>query len=84
MKGEGGTIAHAFLAKMRSGHIGVFQRGGHGANNASLPIEKAFRPIHTANARQSHCSRFIQKRMEERLAVNVEHEVNAFLMGFRR
>ena len=28
VKGEGGTIAHAFLAKMRSGHIGVFQRGG--------------------------------------------------------
>jgi len=25
----------------------------------------------------------VQKRMEERLAVNVDHEVNAFLMRYR-
>ena len=84
MKGEGGTIAHAFLAKMRSGHIGVFQRGGHGANNASLPIEKLSGPSTPQMLGSPTVADFIQKRMEERLAVNVEHEVNAFLMGFRR
>lgn len=84
VKGEGGTIAHAFLAKMRSGHIGVFQRGGHGANNASLPIEKLSGPSTPQMLGSPTVADFIQKRMEERLAVNVEHEVNAFLMGFRR
>ena len=84
VKGEGGTIAHAFLAKMRSGHIGVFQRVGHGANNASLPIEKLSGPSTPQMLGSPTVADFIQKRMEERLAVNVEHEVNAFLMGYRR
>ena len=84
VKGEGGTIAHAFLAKMKSGHVGVFQREGHGANSASLPIEKLSGPSVPQMLGSPTVSEFIQKRMEERLAVNVEHEVNAFLMGFRR
>ena len=84
VKGEGGTIAHAFLAKMKSGHVGVFQREGHGANSASLPIEKLSGPSVPQMLGSPTVSEFIQKRMEERLAVNVEHEVNAFLMGYRR
>lgn len=84
IKGEGGTIAHAFLAKMKSGHVGVFQRGGHGTNSASLPIDKLSGPSVPQMLGSPTVSEFIQKRMEERLAVNVEHEVNAFLMGYRR
>lgn len=84
IKGEGGTIAHAFLAKMRSGHIGVFQRAGHGASNTSLPIEKLSGPSTPQMLESPAVSSFIQRKMEERLAVNVEHEVNAFLMGYRR
>lgn len=33
VKGEGGTIAHAFLARMRSGHVGVFERTGKNADS---------------------------------------------------
>lgn len=84
VKGEGGTIAHAFLAKMKSGHIGVFQRGQHGANTASLPIQKMSGPSTPQMLGSPTVSEFIQAQMEKRLAVNVEHEVNAFLMGYRK
>lgn len=84
VKGEGGTIAHAFFAKMRSGHIGVFQRGGHGTNNASLPIAKLSGPSTPQMLGSPTVSDFIQKRMEKRLTINIEHEVNAFLMGVRK
>ena len=84
VKGEGGTIAHAFLAQMRSGHIGVFQRAGHGSSNASLPIEKLSGPSTPQMLGNPAIMAFIQRRAEERLAVNMEHEINAFLMGYRR
>ena len=84
IKGEGGTIEHAFLAKMKSGHIGVFQRAGHGAQNSSLPIEKLSGPSTPQMLESPTVSAFIQKRMEERLQSNIDHEVNAFLMGYRK
>lgn len=84
VKGQGGTIAHAFLAKMRSGHIGVFQRAGHGASNASLPIEKLSGPSTPQMLERPTVREFIEERIRERLAKNVDHEVNAFLMGYRR
>ena len=83
VKGEGGTIAHAFLARMKSSHIGVFQRAEHGASNASLPIKKLAGPSTPQMLGSPTVSAFIQKRIEERLAKDVEHEVNAFLMGYR-
>ena len=84
VNGEGGTIAHAFLAKMKSGHVGVFQREGHGASNLSLPIEKLSGPSTPQMLGSKTVSDFIQQRMEQRLATNIDHEVNAFLMGYRK
>ncbi|WP_314905002.1 phage tail protein [Selenomonas artemidis] len=83
VKGEGGTIAHAFLARMKSGHVGVFQRAGHGAGHASLPIEKLAGPSTPSMLGSPTVSAFIQKRMAERVSGNLDHEVNAFLMGYR-
>lgn len=80
VKGQGGTIAHAFLAKMRSGHIGVFRRT---SGNSSLPIAKLSGPSTPQMLESPTVAAFIQKRMEERLAANVDHEINAFLMGYR-
>lgn len=84
IKGEGGTIAHAFLARMSSGHVGVFQRMGHGASNESLPIEKMAGPSTPQMLGSPTVSDFVQQNMEERLDVNIDHEINAFLMGYRR
>lgn len=84
VKGQGGTIAHAFLAKMKSGHIGVFQRAGHGASNASLPISKLAGPSTPQMLGSPSVTEFIAKKMLERMDKNLEHEIDAFLKGYRR
>ena len=84
VKGQGGTIAHAFLAKMKSGHVGVFQRAGLGANNASLPISKLSGPSTPQMLGSPSVTEFIAKKMLERMDKNLEHEIDAFLKGYRR
>lgn len=84
VKGEGGTIAHAFLARMKSGHVGVFQRGNHGHDSSSLPIHKLSGPSTPQMLGSPDVVEFIAKKMLERMDKNLEHEVNAFLMGYRR
>lgn len=84
VKGQGGTIAHAFLAKMKSGHVGVFQRAGHGASNASLPISKLAGPSTPQMLGSPSVTEFVAKKMLERMDKNLEHEIDAFLKGYRR
>ena len=84
VKGQGGTIAHAFLARMKSGHVGVFQRAGHGASNASLPISKLAGPSTPQMLGSPSVTEFIAKKMLERMDKNLEHEIDAFLKGYRR
>ena len=84
VKGQGGTIAHAFLARMKSGHIGVFQRGGHGIASASLPIEKLSGPSTPQMLERPTVRAFIEERIQARLSREIDHEINAFLGGFRR
>lgn len=84
VKGQGGTIAHAFLARMKSGHVGVFQRAGHGASNASLPISKLYGPSTPQMLGSPSVTEFIAKKMLERMDKNLEHEIDAFLKGYRR
>lgn len=84
VKGQGGTIAHAFLAKMKSGHVGVFQRAGHGASNASLPISKLSGPSTPQMLGSPSVTEFVAKKMLERMDKNLEHEIDAFLKGYRR
>lgn len=84
VKGQGGTIAHAFLARMKSGHVGVFQRAGHGASNASLPINKLAGPSTPQMLGSPSVTEFIAKKMLERMDKNLEHEIDAFLKGYRR
>lgn len=81
VQGQGGTIAHAFLAKLKSGHTGVFRRT---AGNSSLPIEKLSGPSTPQMLESPTVRDYIEKRVQERMAKNLEHEVNAFLMGYRR
>ena len=84
VKGQGGNVAHAFLARMKSGHVGVFQRAGHGASNASLPISKLAGPSTPQMLGSPSVTEFIAKKMLERMDKNLEHEIDAFLKGYRR
>lgn len=81
VKGQGGTIAHAFLARMRSGHVGVFQRAGHGASNASLPIEKMAGPSTPQMLGSPTIQSYMERRLTERFGEALDKEVTAFLGG---
>ena len=81
VKGKGGTIAHAFLAKMRSGHVGVFQRAGHGTSNASLPIDKLAGPSVPQMLESPTIERYMEKHLKERFASALEHETMTYLEG---
>lgn len=78
--GGGGRLQHAFIAGMSSGHLGVFQREG----KARFPIRKLTGPSTPSMLSNPKVTEAIAERMEERLAVNVDHEINAFLNGYRR
>ena len=78
VKGEGGTVAHAFIARMRSGHTGVFQRRPDGS------LQELYGPSIPQAMTRQEVSDLITRGIEKRLAKNVDHEVNAFLMGYRR
>ena len=68
------------LAEKADGPVGVFRQTA----NRSLPIKELYGPsIPQAMTRQEVSDRIMQG-IEKRLAKNVDHEVNAFLMGYRR
>ncbi len=81
VRGQGGTIAHAFLAKMRSGHVGVFRR----TSNASLPINKLSGPSTPQMLEHPSIADFIKKRLQERteqmITKNLEKEIGKYLGG---
>lgn len=77
----GGTIAHAFLAKMKNGHVGVMRRT---EGNKSYPIVKIAGPSTPQMLESPTVKGFIERRLKERASKNLDHEVNAFLQGYRR
>lgn len=80
VRGQGGTIAHAFLARMQSGHVGVFHRT-HG--NESMPIAKNFAPSVPQMLGSPTIRDYMEKHLQTRLAGAVEREVDQFLMRYR-
>jgi hypothetical protein len=69
VKGQGGTIAHAFLAKMRSGHVGVFRRT---AGNKSLPIAKLSGPSTPQMLENPVIRSYLEKQMADRFTQAIE------------
>ena len=83
VKGQGGTIAHAFLARMRSGHVGVFQRAGHGTSNASLPIQKMAGPSIPQMLGSPTIQSYMEQRLSERFGTALDKEVTTYMGGLR-
>lgn len=84
VNGQGGTIAHAFVARMKNGHVGVFQRNGHGSDNRSNPLHGLYGPSIPQALSHKDVVQLVEKGIESRLSKNINHEVNAFLMGYRQ
>lgn len=78
VKGQGGTIAHAFLARMGSGHVSVAHRTN---GNASLPISKYSGPSTPQMLGSPTVKSFIEKTLEERFTKAMEAEAEKMMGG---
>lgn len=78
VKGQGGTIAHAFLARMGSGHVGIMHRTN---GNASLPIAKYSGPSTPQMLGSPTVRTYIEKALEERFTKAMEAEAENMLGG---
>lgn len=76
-RGGGGTIKSAFLAIMRSGHIGVFNR----KSTSSLPIIQHFGPSVPQMLESKSVTAFICDKAQEVLNERLEHEIDVILQG---
>ena len=81
VKGQGGTIAHAFLARMRSGHVGVFQRAGHGTSNASLTIYKLAGPSTPQMLGSPTIQSYMEQHLKTRFSEAMERDTLTYLEG---
>ncbi|OQP12847.1 phage tail protein [Geobacillus thermoleovorans] len=78
-RGEGGPIARAFTAKMRSsGYIGVFQRVG----NPRLPIRQLYGPSVPQMIGSRNVSQWVEEKAQEKLEERLEHEIIRVLEEF--
>ncbi len=74
----GGSIPSAFVARMKSGHTGVFHRT---SGNQSLPIQQNYGPSVPQMLGSKSVSAFIEERASEVLNQLFENEINAILNG---
>jgi len=74
-KGAGGTIKHAFVAKMGSGHVGVFHRVG----TSRFPVEQNFGPSVPQMLGSESVSKHIEARAQEQIVLRLEHEIGRLL-----
>jgi len=77
-KGGGATMKRAFVAKMKSGHVGVFEREGE----KNLPIDQLFGPatpsMFDAN---ENVNEAVMKLAGETFNDRVQHELERLLNG---
>lgn len=80
IRGEGGPIPGAFVARMKSGHIGVFKRAG----KSRLPITQLFGPSVPQMLGYETVTAFVEERAQERLEQRLEYEIDRLLRGVGR
>ena len=76
-RGEGGTISKSFVAKMASGHVGVFNREGA----AKFPIEQRYGPSVPQMLGSPTVTQFVEEGAQRRLGERLDHEINRILRG---
>lgn len=76
-RGGGGPVKNVFVAKMQSGHIGVFARVG----KARLPIQEKYGPSIPQMLGSPTVSAWVEEKAVERLEQRLDHEINRILEG---
>jgi len=77
-KGEGGSIPGAFVARVESGHVGVFRR----TTKAKYPVEHLYGPAIPQMLGSRSVSEAVETRAKEQLETRLEHEINRILEGY--
>ena len=77
-KSGGAELKMAFVAKMKSGHIGVFERKGE----KRLPIKELFGPSTTGMFKANeNVNVAVLEKIQETLDKRIEHELGRILNG---
>ena len=79
-RGGGGTIRGAFIAKMRSGHLGVFNRSNNTTRNGNVELIQRYGPSVPQMLESHDIRKFIENKAIETLDKRLEHEINRILM----
>jgi hypothetical protein len=76
----GEVIPEAFIAKLASGHVGVFWREG----KKRFPIEQLYGPSVAQMVGNQSVSRYVEQNAQRRLDDRLDHEINRILRGVGR
>ena len=71
-------FAHAFIAKMKSGHTGMFERDG----TSRLPITEFMGPSAAQMAGNSVVVEQVEEKAQEVVNKRLEHEITRILNGY--
>ncbi|CVK18466.1 phage tail protein [Sporomusa sphaeroides] len=74
----GGTIAKSFVAKMSSGHVGVFNRTSAGR----FPIVQRHGPSVAQMLESKSVSQYVEAGANRRLSDRLNHEINRMLARY--
>lgn len=77
-RGAGGPIAKSFVAKMASGHVGVFNREGA----KRFPIVQRYGPSVPQMIGSKSVRTFVEEGAQRRLDERLDHEINRILKGY--
>lgn len=78
MKGGGATFDSAFIAKMRSGHIGIFER----ITSRRLPIEEKMGLSAAQMVKNEVIMDQLTKEAQEKVDERLKHEIDRILNGY--
>lgn len=78
MKGGGAIFDRAFIAKMESGHIGIFER----TNSKRLPIEEKMGLSAAQMIQNKVVIEQLEKEAQEKVDERLNHEIDRILNGY--
>lgn len=78
MKGGGATFDSAFIAKMKSGHIGIFER----ITSRRLPIEEKMGLSAAQMVKNEVIIDQLTKEAQEKVDERLKHEIDRILNGY--
>lgn len=76
-RGAGGPIKKAFVARMKSGHVGVFKRAG----KQRYPIDQLYGPSIPEMIGNPTVTGWVEEKARERLDQRLDHEIKRALEG---